>query len=282
MKGAEIVIAAALTFNSCGPVVEPMPTSFPEVVQNAHTYTVPSQEKIDQVKSEYYPELMDKDPFEVGTFKTDQGTSVTWLNYTDGKFNPESAQKMFSFFYDFVPPEFAASKTTISYNGKDEDIYYGPREAKKERIIFIVPENMPFPQNIERLKALGVTSFGEKAVISYIKAVGFGDKLYSRNDWATMVFATETCQEGVEIRSTNPELAQLTQEVYCNSLGDAYTARQMNLSYEEYKAYYQSYNGVASDIFLIGDKRISAKRTVFPESVYLSLPRIDPVLSMKE
>lgn len=223
---------------------------------------------------------MAKDPYEVGTFRTVQGISVTWLNYTNGKFNPQAAQKMFSYFYNFVPPEFANSKTTISYNGKDEDVYYAPRSTKNERVIFIVPENMPFPQYIEKLKALGVTAYGgEGAVVSYIKVVDFGDKLFSREDWATVVLATETCQQGVRITSTNPELAQLTQEVYCNSLGDAYVAKQMDLSYEEYD---QFYNGGILGGFPIGEKRISAKRTVFPKSVYASIPKIDPVLSMRE
>lgn len=275
--GPEIVIAAALTFNSCGPVVEPMPTASAEVVQDA--YAVPSQEKIDQLKSKYYPELMNKDPYEVGAFKTDQGASVTWLNYTDGKFNPKSAQKMFSYFYNFIPPEFAKSKTTISYDGKDEDVYYTPRSIKNERVIFIVPENIPFPRFAEQLETLGVTAYYGEAVISYIKIVNFGNKLFSREDWSTVVLATETCQQGVEITSTNPELAQLAQEIYCNSLGEAYTAKQMGLSYEEY---FQSYNGGGLGVFRIGDKRISTKRTVFPESVYLSIPKLDPVLLMKK
>lgn len=275
------LISLSLVISGCAPETKPQLTPVAAVTPtpSIEAQIFLTQEKVDQYKTAYFPELMNIDPFEVGTLKTEQGTPVTWLNYTEGKFNPRVAKEMLSFFYDFVPPDFVDSKVSATYNGKPEDVYYAPRSTKKEKVLFIVPDSMRLPGILDPYP--GATSFhfeNNEAVVSYIRPLG--QTRSALEETATAIFATEICHQGVNIKSSNWEFEILLQELYCNSLGWAYAAKQKGLSYNEYA---QTFRGSHIDIPLPvgGTKKAWTEIIVFTESVYKSIPVTEKILSYR-
>lgn len=181
----------------------------------------------------YYPALKDYPVFSSGELTTDL-THTRWLNLSALDFNPALAKTTFEFFEDL-----AKKGKMVNYQIGARDIPLSPApKPRKERVIFLVPQEppKPWPNAAQNASTTGIFDG------PYVTFVRVNDERNLRPSLmftsialaANRLFAVETCQSSITIYSLSPEIANLGQEIFCNSYGSAFTIKQMEIPYERY------------------------------------------------
>lgn len=258
--GVAALFSTAAVFGACRPEVK---TTLPQ------PYAVEiSSSDIDRYVSYYYPELRGRIPLQIGTFETNRGTRIHWLNYTNSIFDEEPIKKTFSYFQDNI--EHIKKEEVIKDFYKSVTI--SSRPSTGEKVLFIVPKNTPI---ISAGPAVGKTEAatlirGQEAIMSFVRYEPSPKDPYvpELDDLGFFLpVAVEACQQGVMV-STIRELEDYFQEVLCNSWGVAFAIKQTTFSYDTYVSTKQKFGRFPN-----------TQPLIISEEFYNQIPIVGRVLS---
>lgn len=197
---------------------------------------------IPQEVLDYYPELS---PSEAKTFHTIQTAqkTVNIINYTNVPINPSKLKD----FYEHL--EETASLEPVSGYGNflSGKVYTYKLQPKPPRTqnIYIVNSTSPHP-SWENFEHPGVTISPTDATIPYLTRITQTSPdpqnpyLNTPEKLLNAFVAIEACQATVEVLGLTSSDATLMQEVYCNSIGNAYSVSIQGKSYAEYEDFYKN------------------------------------------
>lgn len=136
--------------------------------------------------------------------------------------------------------------------GKSADIldYILNREAipfsldvkpRTERIIFLIPQTASLPHWDDITPTASTTGgFTNAPYITFVKIPLSENDLPSSQVFTTIeaainkAFTIEACQSSIAVSSLSTEMANLGQEIVCNSWGTAFTQRQLGIDFNKY------------------------------------------------
>lgn len=201
------------------------------------------QAQIDVVVQNWYPEIKAIKPRAAGSFTTPKGMALNWLNFSTYKFNPEAAARLYAFLQRLVTGD--ALRLTMNHRGTDIRIFILQRgdttiPIALQKSFLILPEDAPqseisnfggtFPSAGSHMK-------GNDPIVSYVVTRPNLQAPVARDAEgnANKGFATEACHQSIVAGTPPPgNLANVAQEVFCNSFAIAAFYRQQGLDYNEY------------------------------------------------
>lgn len=227
----------------------------------------------------YYPELEGYPIASQGEFTT-SNTHTKWFNLSKTTFNPSIAQATLQSFEDL------SKSQKIAYYGESKIPFAFNQRPRKERVIFLIPQDAPSPGWPDVTYSASTTGrFDNGPYITFVRIFqnksGIpNSKVFTTPELsANKAFSTEICQSSSQIHSLSPEIAGLGQEIICNSYGAAFTLKQMSVSFDQYQAW-------AKEVLIRkDDKSPSFPLYVLSKQDYDQLPKaglsINPTSSQK-
>lgn len=233
--------------------------------------TTPSVEPTQEPEiTSYYPELRDYPILSKGEFATDR-THTKWLNLSKMGFNPNIALITFRYF-----EELGKSQKIISYLNGNQSIPFGLNQRlRTERVLFFIPQDAPSPNwpNIS-FTASTTGRFTGGPYVTFVRIPNSGRDIApslvftTTEAAANKAFSVEACQSSIQISSLTPEVANLGQELVCNSYGVAFASKQTGLAFDKYQSW-------AKDVLIRQDpKSPSYPLYVLPEQEYNLIPQV--------
>lgn len=225
----------------------------------------------------YYPELKEypilaKGEFTVGHIPT------KWFNFSGMTFDPVEAAATFDFW-----ERLGSSQRRLSYQFGGQIIpFFLSEEPKKDRILFFIPQNAPPPNWSGRNNTASTTGlFDNGPLLTFIRIPDSGkditpDKVFTTAESvANQRFLVEVCQSTVYVRSLSIPLANLGQEIICNSYAIAFSLRQRHVPFTNYQA-------LAKEITISKDPQ-SLPFTLYmlSEQEYSQIPTINQSLTAR-
>lgn len=185
----------------------------------------------------YYPELEGYPIASQGEFTT-SNTHTKWFNLSKMIFNPNIAQAALQSFEDL------SISQKITYYGEREIPFVFNQRPRKERVIFLIPQDAPSPNWPDvAYRASTTEKFYNGPYITFVRIFQNESDIPESKVFTTpelsanKAFSTEICQSSLQIHSLNPEITGLGQEIICNSYGAAFTLKQMDVTFEQYQAW---------------------------------------------
>lgn len=222
-------VAIAALVASCGRVE---PSSLPEVT---NTPTPPLEPTL-------YPEISGYPIYDRGRFTTEKGTTYTWFNYTQLRFNQEVASQTLSYFQNLFPETGQTGVIIEPENGSQIPVLPLRRKLDKPVQLFVVPYEAPRANFLGETELNGSLPSGQTftdaqgtyaMIIRYLPTAH--EQFFSPDSlYINKVFATEACQAATIVYANEGTMARLGQETICNSTGSAFSAKQNDLSYQRY------------------------------------------------
>lgn len=258
------VAGAALVMNGC---------STEKPLNSSHKISTPITEpviKYPEIRA-YYPSLEDYPLLSNGEFSTDR-THTKWFNFSRMNFDPALAQDTFKFFEDL-----AKSQKLISYPYRNQSVpfYLSPR-PRTERVLFLIPQEALPPTWPDPAYTASTTGqFTNGPYVTFVRIPNTerdipASKVFTTAEIAAnKSFAVEACQSSLQVSSLDTEMANLGQEIVCNSLGAAFTLKQKGLAFA-------SYNPWAKDVLIRKDPDSpSFPLYALNEADYADIPAVD-------
>lgn len=229
VDGAAAVALTALGCVRAEPTPTRVPTRTPAVETPTTVVAFPAE------VTSYYPE-MQRLPRQSGIIRTNV-SETKWFNFSEYNFNSSIAQGMYAYFESL-----ARKDTVVNYQISGSAIRYELKsKPKTKRILYLISSDDPQPSWPNTARSATTTDrFQDESYKTFVR-------VYEQNNlpasslfaipqtYAMRSFATEAYQSTVLVAGPTVELANLGQEIVGNSFGIAFGARQMGLSYEEYK-----------------------------------------------
>lgn len=221
----------------------------------------------------YYPALANFPIRETGQINTER-SSTKWLNLGSVNFDSNLANQAFDYFENL-----ARSKKMLSYEFSGYSIPLLP-ESKPvtNRVIFLVPPQAPNPDWPGTSSTASTTRLFIDPYVSFVRTYNAQQdipqsKVFTTPDKAAnKSLAVEICQSTIQMRSSTVEMANLGQEIFCNSWGSAFALKQYDFTYDQYLQW-------ANDTLI----RANPQSPAFPilvltEADYQDIPKIGPVI----
>lgn len=197
----------------------------------------------------YYPELKNYQLIEKGSFTTKNNKKTNWFNLSQANFNPQIAKRIYEIFEQLADTQLQVSSLT---RGQKDAFVAKPRQ-KTERILFLVPEGAPAPTwsgeappgSAAHLAATTGLLTQEPYTITFVRIFESAKNLPPSSVFTNiesntnLAFNVEVCQSAIHMQPVDPTRSPnvLVQEFTCNSLGAAFTLKQMGINYGEYQAW---------------------------------------------
>lgn len=186
--------------------------------------------------NQYYPDLKGEKLHSNGEFYTTR-TNTKWFNFTGRNFDQNFAKATFEFFENL-----AKSQKILEYKWGGQSIPIAIAEKPRtQRVFFVIPEKAPIPTWPDAAKDASTTGvFENSPYISFGRVHDREEGLPPSLVFTTIetafnqAFSVESCQSSILVSSLSTEMANLAQEIFCNSYGSAFTLKQMGTSYDKY------------------------------------------------
>lgn len=226
----------------------------------------------------YYPTLENYPLLSNGEFSTGW-THTKWFNFSRMNFNPTLARDTFKFFEDL-----AKSQKLISYPYRNQSIpfYLSPR-LRTERVLFLIPqEAIPPAWPDAAYTATTTGQFTNGPYVTFVRIPNTEKDIPASKVFTTVeiaankFFAVESCQSSLQVSSLDTKMANLGQEIVCNSLGAAFVLKQKGLNFA-------SYNSWAKDVLIRKDPTSpSFPLYTLNEADYAEMPTVDTAIKSQK
>lgn len=223
----------------------------------------------------YYPSLTTFKILETGQVNTERG-STKWLNLSSANFDPALASRVIDYF------EKLAGKRDIliyRFSGHSMPLLLDLK-PRTNRVIFLIPPQAPTPDWQPDVSWTASTTgiFKSGPYVSVVRVYNKQQDIPQSKVFTTIdkaankALAVEICQSTIQVSSSTTEMANLGQELFCNSWGAAFTLKQYGLTYDQYNRWAR-------------DTKISANPQspsyplyVVTESDYQQIPKIGEII----
>lgn len=221
----------------------------------------------------YYPELSQLEVIDEGKFVTNpKGTNTErWFNFSDMPFNFEAAQLAAGFFEGM-----ASAKEIIEHNlnGQPVNFLIQPMSGS-ERVLFIVPWKTPPPSTFGiqpgDLPAAATTRAEDGTWTSYVRVpdtiedvTGNPAIFLTIEEVASRFLIDQLAASTFDVYSSDANLVPIARGLVNRSIADAFTLRQMGVSWEDYRDWAEGQSL---------DEGKTIPIMVFSENFYNSIPQ---------
>lgn len=222
----------------------------------------------------YYPSLTNFAVRETGQTNTER-SSTKWLNLSSANFDSSIASKAIDYFENL-----ARSRKDFIYQFSGQSIPLVPDvKPRTNRVIFLISQQAPNPDWPDAAYTAATTGFfKDSPYVSFVRVYDVQQdipqsKVFTTTEKeANKALAVELCQSIISLRSITTEMANLGQEIFCNSWGAAFTLRQYGLNYNQYTQW-------ATAISISPNpKSPSYPLYVLTKSDYEQIPNIGPII----
>lgn len=220
--------------------------------------------------TKYYPELKNYRVLSKGEFNTDR-THTKWFNLSRMSLNPDITLVTYKFF-----EELGKNQRIIRYPDANQGIPIGLNpKPRTERVLFFIPQDTPSPDwpNIS-YTATTTGRFTDGPYVTFvrvpesIKDLAPSTVFVTPETAANKSFTVEACQSSIQISSSTPEMANLGQEIICNSYGAAFALKQTGKTFDQYQPW-------AKDVLIRQDpKSPSYPLYILSEQEYNEIPKV--------
>lgn len=221
----------------------------------------------------YYPELKNYQVLSKGEFTTSR-TRTKWFNLSAMDFDPQTAITTFTFFESL-----GKRQEPINYLFSNQNIpFWLDQRPKTERVIFLIPQDAPIPNwDYVFSRATTTDRFTNGPYVTFVRVPTTEKDLTPSLMFTTpalavnKAFSIEACQSSLMISSLTTTVANLGQEIVCNSYGPAFTLKQTGLTFDKYQSW-------AKDVLISQDPQSpSYPLYVLSEQEYNQIPKVGQI-----
>lgn len=220
------LIGVAFTLNGCSPA-RWEPKEATPIIQPVERYP--------EIRL-YYPALTGLTVWETSQLNTERSLTK-YFNLSSAHFDPAAARETIEYF-----EKLAASEKSLLYQFRGE---FGPfslgLKPRTQRVIFLVPERVPTPPWPNVASTAATTGIFEGGpYVSFVRIYNRQEDLPASRVFTTIekaankALVVEICQSSIQVSSLTAEVANLGQEIVCNSWGAAFALKQDGFAYSQY------------------------------------------------
>ena len=153
-------------------------------------------------------------------------------------------------------------------------------KPRTNRVIFLIPPQAPTPdwQTDVSWTASTTGIFKNGPYVSFVRAyneqqISSSTVFTTIDKAANKALAVEICQSTIQVSSSTTEMANLGQEIFCNSWGAAFTLRQYGLTYDQYAQW------AKTTLISANPQSPSYPLYVLTESDYQQIPNVGTIIN---